>query len=62
MEHLERWHKSSHSSDVGNCIEVANLGNGRAVRDSKNPHGAGLFVTAAGWSAFCDAMKTGALD
>lgn len=62
MEHLEWWHKSSHSSPEGNCVEVADLDSGRAVRDSKNPHGAVLFATAAGWSAFCDAVKADALD
>lgn len=62
MEHQVRWHKSSHSSDVGNCIEVADLGRGRAVRDSKNPHGAVLSVTVAGWSVFCEDVKAGALN
>lgn len=30
------WYKSSHSSDNGNCVEVADLAaGGQAVRDSK---------------------------
>ncbi|MGH3933918.1 MAG: DUF397 domain-containing protein [Pseudonocardiaceae bacterium] len=62
MEHLEWWHKSSQSSDLGNCLEVADLGNGRALRDSKNPHGTILFVTTTGWYAFCDAVKTDTLN
>lgn len=62
MEHLKWPHKSSHSNPQGNCIEVADLGSSRAVRDSKNPNGAVLFVTAAEWSAFCDAVKAGTLD
>ena len=34
------WHKSSHSSQDGNCVEVArNLPGLIAVRDSKAPEG-----------------------
>ncbi|WP_229690884.1 DUF397 domain-containing protein, partial [Sphaerisporangium melleum] len=32
------WHKSSHSSgNGGNCVEIAPLPGGMAVRDSKRP-------------------------
>ena len=35
------WHKSSYSSQSGNCVEVArNLPGLVAVRDSKQPDGA----------------------
>ncbi|MGH3830865.1 MAG: DUF397 domain-containing protein [Pseudonocardiaceae bacterium] len=48
-----RWKKSSRSGAGNNCVEVADLdGAHHAVRDSKNPGGAALIVTAAGWSAF----------
>ena len=34
------WHKSSHSSQDGNCVEVArNLPELVAIRDSKQPNG-----------------------
>ncbi|HLV72765.1 uncharacterized protein DUF397 [Actinomadura hallensis] len=37
-----RWRKSTHSGgDEGNCVEVANLGDHIAIRDSKVP-GAGI--------------------
>jgi len=37
------WHKSSHSSQSGNCVEVArNLPGVVAVRDSKDPDGPAL--------------------
>ncbi|MGH3721490.1 MAG: DUF397 domain-containing protein [Pseudonocardiaceae bacterium] len=55
------WHKSSHSSDQGGaCVEVAGLDDsGRAVRDSKDPAGAALRFTAAGWVAFTAGVKSG---
>ncbi len=47
------WHKSSHSSQDGNCVEVArNLPGLIAVRDSKAPEGPKLLVTPETWRAF----------
>jgi hypothetical protein len=47
------WRKSSYSGEGGNeCVEVANLGDSAAVRDSKDPHGGFFVMTDAGWSAF----------
>ena len=47
------WHKSSHSSQSGNCVEVArNLPGLVAVRDSKDPDGAKLMVSRETWRAF----------
>jgi hypothetical protein len=45
------WKKSSYSSaSGGNCVEVAALPDGgRAIRDSKNPHGRMLLLTPAQW-------------
>jgi len=54
------WHKSSYSSQDGNCVEVAtNLPGTVAVRDSKDPEGPGLVVPATEWSAFVRGLKTG---
>ena len=40
------WRKSTYSNGSGgNCVEVADLPNGRAVRDSKHPEGPILVFT-----------------
>jgi hypothetical protein len=47
------WHKSSHSGQSGNCVEVArNLPGLVAVRDSKEPCGAELVVSHETWRIF----------
>jgi len=58
-----RWIKSSRSgSGGGNCVEVADLDAHRAVRDSKDPTGPALTFTAAAWSAFTAAVRSGEFD
>lgn len=48
-----QWRKSSHSDHHGGeCVEVANLAHGIAVRDSKDPDGPRLAFTPAAWRAF----------
>ncbi|MGH3883079.1 MAG: DUF397 domain-containing protein [Pseudonocardiaceae bacterium] len=58
------WRKSSRSNGSGgNCVEVTDLDGGhRAVRDSKNPAGAALVVTLAGWTAFTAGLRDGEFD
>ncbi|MGH3906853.1 MAG: DUF397 domain-containing protein [Pseudonocardiaceae bacterium] len=52
------WHKSSFSTAEGNCVEVADLGDGQhAVRDSKDPAGPVLTCTAAEWAAFTASVR-----
>ena len=47
------WHKSSHSSQDGNCVEVArNLPALVAIRDSKSPDAPYLLVSPETWRAF----------
>jgi hypothetical protein len=57
------WRKSSWSANNGACVEVAASAQQRiGVRDSKNPGGPVLTVTAAQWQAFLRAAKYGAFD
>ncbi|BDM73825.1 toxin [Streptomyces nigrescens] len=56
-----QWRKSSHSSGTGGeCLEVAdNISGGIVpVRDSKNPQGPALVITANAWDAFVTAVKS----
>jgi hypothetical protein len=57
------WRKSSYSGgNGGQCVEVArNLPGVVAVRDSKNPGGPSLIVTAGEWRAFLGGMRRGNL-
>lgn len=46
------WRKSSRSGDQGACVEMAPVGPGVAVRDSKDPDGPVLLFSPAAWAAF----------
>ncbi|MET9759793.1 DUF397 domain-containing protein [Streptomyces sp. NPDC006372] len=47
------WFKSSHSGGEGNeCVEIASLRAGIALRDSKDPEGSTLTVSAGAFTAF----------
>jgi Domain of unknown function (DUF397) len=50
------WRKSSYSAAENECVEVAILGDGAAVRDSKDPRGGSFVVPDVGWSAFLAAI------
>ena len=58
------WKKGSRSNGSGgnNCVEVAFLASGIAVRDSKNRTGPALMFTPAEWTAFVDSAKDGEFD
>jgi hypothetical protein len=56
------WRKSSYSSaNGGNCVEITELPEGIAVRDSKNPDGGVLTFSPESWTALTKAIKAGQL-
>jgi len=56
------WRKSTFSNNTGECLEVAGLDGCWAVRDSQDPAGPVLAVTAAAWSAFTTDVRAGEFD
>lgn len=54
------WHKSSHSSSSGNCVEIATFGGDRiAVRDSKAPEGPTVTPPIGSFAKFVRAVGEG---
>ncbi len=53
------WRKSTFSSSNGECVEVADLDGGVAVRDSKDPDGPKLRFASAEWRAFLAGVRAG---
>lgn len=53
------WRKSRKSQNNGACVEVADLGDHMAMRDSKNPDGPVLVFTAFEWECFVDGVEKG---
>lgn len=57
-EIVSSFRKSSYSSQLGECIEVAETApGGRVVRDSKQQDGPLLAVSREGWLAFVQQFR-----
>jgi hypothetical protein len=52
-----RWRKSSWSAHNGNCVEVARLADGLAVRDSMDKAGTVLIFGREEWGMFLDGIS-----
>ncbi|MFR9777722.1 DUF397 domain-containing protein [Micromonospora sp. MS34] len=53
------WKKSSRSSANGQCVEVADLVDAVALRDSKDPAGPVLVFERVAWASFLVGAKDG---
>lgn len=57
------WRISSFSNNNGNCVEVAELPDGRvAVRNSNHPHDGTVLFTRAEMHAWITGVKAGEFD
>lgn len=52
------WRTSSYSGGNGSCVEIADLGEHIAVRDSKDRQGPKLVFTRDEWREFIQELKT----
>ncbi|ASR34572.1 DUF397 domain-containing protein [Prauserella marina] len=56
------WRKSTYSGGGNDCVEVAFLNEGMAVRDSKNPKAGALRLPESEWKLLMAAARSGSLD
>ena len=52
------WRKSKRSQQGADCVEVAALPNGVAVRDSKNPDGPMLTFRTPAFAALLESIRS----
>ncbi|WP_087095709.1 DUF397 domain-containing protein [Nocardiopsis sp. JB363] len=51
------WRKSSYSGSHGECVEVAGLGQERAIRDTTHRELGALLFDVHEWRTFIDSTK-----
>lgn len=56
------WVKSTRSNPSGDCVELADLGDGAALRHSRHPEGPALIYTQREIAAFIQGVKDGEFD
>ncbi|MDA2811638.1 DUF397 domain-containing protein [Nocardiopsis sp. RSe5-2] len=56
-----KFRKSSHSAGASECVEVADLPTGAAVRDSKHVAEGHFVIPSREWTVFLDAVRDGGL-
>ena len=58
---MAQWRKSSYSGanngGMSDCVEVANIPSGIAIRDSKNPHAGHLTLTPGAFASLLTHLK-----
>ncbi|GIJ22578.1 DUF397 domain-containing protein [Micromonospora lutea] len=52
------WRTSTRSVGNGNCVEVATMDGGVAVRDSKDRHGPVLTFSLSAWRTFVTSVHS----
>ncbi|NYH79184.1 hypothetical protein FHR84_002518 [Actinopolyspora biskrensis] len=58
MLHPTNWRKASYSGPNNGCVEVGRVGDGAAVRDTKDRSLGYFTADRQQWQAFLDAVKT----
>lgn len=59
MSETKVWRKSMRSASENLCVETFVAETHTEIRDSKNPAGETLAVTASTWTTFLTHLKTG---
>ncbi|MDT8914213.1 DUF397 domain-containing protein [Amycolatopsis sp. PS_44_ISF1] len=54
-----QWRKSSYSGGGNDCVEIAFVDGGAAVRDSKEPEGGAFRLPASGWQGLLATVRAG---